>query len=179
MGGGGWVATKWEAQTKSTMKTAKWDPLVPFSPPHINTKQLNPWPNSSASHIMKLLLVVCLSRGDGAIWRPPEYLWMSEKPQKQATTKSAWAMFSTNTWLNCLLRCIAIVWWWKVCLDVVCVEAGVSLIQSHSCMCSCHQSYGFLLKLNILHVQILSFGSCSYMELIGKLTYIIHPSPFM
>ena len=70
-------------------------------------------------------------------------------------------------------------WWWKVCLDVVCVEAGVSLIQSHSCMCSCHQSYGFLLKLNILHVQILSFGSCSYMELIGKLTYIIHPSPFM
>ena len=31
-----------------------------------------------------------------------------------------------------------------------------------SCMCSYHQSYSSLLKLNILHVQTLSFGSCTW-----------------
>ena len=36
---------------------------------------------------------VCLSRGDGAIWRPPEHLWMSDKPQKQAIAKVALATF--------------------------------------------------------------------------------------
>ena len=35
----------------SSPKAAKWHPLVSFSPPHI-TKQLNPWPNSSASRVV-------------------------------------------------------------------------------------------------------------------------------
>ena len=52
---------------------------------------------------------VCLSRGDEAIYRPPEYSWMSDKPQKQAIAEAAWATFSTNTCLNCQLMCTAIV----------------------------------------------------------------------
>ena len=30
------------------------------------------------------------------MWRPPEHLWTSEKPQKQATVKEVWVTFSTN-----------------------------------------------------------------------------------
>ena len=46
---------------------------------------------------------VCLSRGVGAIWRPPKHSWMSDKPQKQATGKAVWASFSTNGYLAELL----------------------------------------------------------------------------
>ena len=38
----GWGATKWRANAMLSLKTAKWHPLVPFSPPHVT--QLNPWP---------------------------------------------------------------------------------------------------------------------------------------
>ena len=37
----------------------------------------------------ELYLAICLSRGYGAIWRQPEHLWTSDKPQKQATAKAA------------------------------------------------------------------------------------------
>ena len=46
---------------------------------------------------IEIQLAVYLSRREGAIYRPPEYSWMSDKPQqKQATAKAAWATFSTN-----------------------------------------------------------------------------------
>ena len=94
-----------------------------------HTKQLNPWPNSSASHVVNYVqLAVCLSRGHGTIWRQPEHLRTSDKPQKQDTAKAAWAILSVNTWLNCKSMCKAIIWWWKVCLAIMCVEAGFSQI---------------------------------------------------
>ena len=34
-GGGRWEATKWQAKATSSLKLAKWHPLVSFSPPHI------------------------------------------------------------------------------------------------------------------------------------------------
>ena len=46
---------------------------------------------------------VCLSREYGVIWKWPEHLWMSDKPQKQDTTKAAWATFSIITWLKCYI----------------------------------------------------------------------------
>ena len=56
-----------------------------------------------------------LVEGDGVCQREmepfkdrPEYLRMSDKPQKQDTAKAAWATFSTNLCLNCLLMCTAI-----------------------------------------------------------------------
>ena len=73
-------------------------------------------------------LAVCLSRRDGAIWRWHEHLWMSNKPQKQATAKAAWTTFSTNTWLNSQLMYTAI------------VEASFSQIRSHNMLC-----YGVLI----------------------------------
>ena len=58
---GGWGAMKYQAKVTSTMKTAKWHPLVLFSAPHsCHTKLLNPWPNSSASHVVKLITAGCL-----------------------------------------------------------------------------------------------------------------------
>ena len=53
-----------------------------------HTKQLNPWPNSSASHVVVYSwLSGCPCRGDGAIQRSPEHLRMSDtnlrnKPQQ-------------------------------------------------------------------------------------------------
>ena len=42
---------KWQAKAMSTLKTAKWHPLVIFTSTY-HTKQLNPWPNSLASHVV-------------------------------------------------------------------------------------------------------------------------------
>ena len=50
----------------------------------------------------KLQPAVCLSRGYGASLT-------SDKPQKQAKAKAAWATFTINTWLNCWLMCTAII----------------------------------------------------------------------
>ena len=98
---------------------------------HISHKAVN----SVAKHISQsygeLQPAVCLSRGDGAIWRLFEHSWTSDKPQKQATAKAAWATFSTNTCLKCWLMCTAIIWLWKVCLAVVCMEGIFSEIWSH------------------------------------------------
>ena len=82
---------KWLAKAMSTLKTAKWCPLVPFSPQH-NTqlKQLNPWPNhSSASCVVNYSRLPACQKGEGAILRPPEHLWISDKPQEHATAKAA------------------------------------------------------------------------------------------
>ena len=48
----------------------------------------------------KLQLAVWWSRGDRAIKRPPKHLQMSDKPQKQATAKVAWATFTINSCMN-------------------------------------------------------------------------------
>ena len=79
----------------------------------------------------ELLPALCLSRGYAAIWRWPEHSWMSDRPQKQATAKVAQATFSINTCLNCWSMCTTIIWWWKVCLAIVCMEVGFSQIRSH------------------------------------------------
>ena len=73
---------------------------------------------------------ICSSRGDGAIWRPPEHSWTSDKPQKQATAKAPWATFSTNIWLNCQVLCAAIIWWWK-CALLLCAWKAAFLKSSH------------------------------------------------
>ena len=55
-----------------------------------HTKQLNPWPNSSASRVVNYSqLSACQGdmqpfEGDHAV-----HLWTSDKPQKQATAKAA------------------------------------------------------------------------------------------
>ena len=63
-----------------------------------HTKQLNPWPNSSADGVVNYSR---LSACQGDMRRRPVHSWTSDKPQKQATAKAARATFSINTWLNC------------------------------------------------------------------------------
>ena len=46
-------------------------------------------------------LTVFLSMEDEAIYRSLKHLWMSDKPQMQATAKAAWITFSINICLNC------------------------------------------------------------------------------
>ena len=89
----------------STLKIGKWHPLVPFSPPNIyHTKQLNPiWSNSSkASHVVNSS---CLPACHWEMEPFKEHPSNHDKPQKQATSKAAWSIISTNTWLNCQLMC--------------------------------------------------------------------------
>ena len=43
---------KWRAKATSSLKPAKWHPLVRFLPPHITQGRENPWPNSSASRVV-------------------------------------------------------------------------------------------------------------------------------
>ena len=52
---GGWgerAATKWQAKVMSSLKLAKWHPLVPIFTSKYHTRPLNPWPNSSASPLV-------------------------------------------------------------------------------------------------------------------------------
>ena len=66
---------------------------------------------------------VCLLREmEFKLLRPPEHLWVSDKPQKQATVKAAWASFSTDTCLKHWLVYTAIVRWWN--LFCCCVHAN-------------------------------------------------------
>ena len=67
-----------------------------------HTKQLNPWPNSSASRMVNYTqLSAC--QGDMQPFEGDPYTRgrLADKPQKQATAKAARATFSINTWLNC------------------------------------------------------------------------------
>ena len=80
----------------SSLKTAKWC--------HFHLHILHKAAKSMAKLISQLCgksqLAVCLSRGYAAILRRPKHLWMSERPQKQATAKAAWETFNINTCLN-------------------------------------------------------------------------------
>ena len=97
------------------------------------TKHSNPWPNSSASHVVNYSwLYAC--PGEMELFKEhlsSEHLWKSDKPHKQTTAKAVWATFNINASLNCWLMCTAINWWWKVCLAVVCVWEPAFLWSSH------------------------------------------------
>ena len=72
------------------------------------TKHLNPWPNSSASHVVNYR---CLYACPGEMepfkeHLSSEHLWKSDKSQKQTTAKAVWATFNINACLNCWLMCM-------------------------------------------------------------------------
>ena len=79
----------------------------------------------------ELQLTDCFSWGNGAIWRTPKHSLTSDKLQKQATAKATWETFSTNNMGELLVNVYSHRWWWKVCLDVVCMDTSFSQIQSH------------------------------------------------
>ena len=67
-----------------------------------HTKQLNPWPNSSASRVVNYSqLSACQEDMQPFEGDPYTCGRLADKPQKQATATAAWAAFSINTWLNC------------------------------------------------------------------------------
>ena len=85
-----------------------------------HTKQLNPWPNSSASHVVNYS---CLTACQGEMEPFEDHLNtcghltnLRNKPQQLGNFQ--------YQYLPELLMCTAIVWWWKVCLAVVCLEGG-------------------------------------------------------
>ena len=95
-----------------------------------HTKQLNPWRNSSASWGANYShLSVFQGRWNHMTTRAFVDVW------ETSHSKTAWATFSTNTWLNYWLMCTAITWWWKVCLAVVSMEASFSQIHLQICRC--------------------------------------------
>ena len=67
---------------------------------NITHKTANPCPTLPASHVVIYIKPAgCFSRGDEAILRSPEHLWMSDRTQKQAAANAAWATISTNSYL--------------------------------------------------------------------------------
>ena len=77
------VAIKWWAKIMSTLKTAKWHFHWCHFHLHISHK--------AAKSIAKLVIhlcgelqpAICLSRGDGVIYKPPKHLWTTDKPQQK------------------------------------------------------------------------------------------------
>ena len=95
-------------------------------------KHLNPWLNSSASHVVNYSQPYACP-GEMEPFKEhlsSEHSWKFDKPQKQTTAKAVRVTFNINACLNCWLMCTAINWWWKVYLAVVCMEASFSLMQS-------------------------------------------------
>ena len=62
----------------------------------------------------------CLSKGEGAIWRPPEHSWTSDKPQKQDTPKQ----LSGSILAELLVNVYSFHLMMKVCLVVMCMKVG-------------------------------------------------------
>ena len=70
-----------------------------------HTKQLNPSVNPSADCVVNYnWLSACQGEMEPLIQRPPKHSWMSYKPQKQATVKVVWVIFSINTWSELLVN---------------------------------------------------------------------------
>ena len=63
-----------------------------------HTKQLNPWPNSSASRVMNYSRLSACQGDMGPFEGDPS---TRGRLTRQATAKAAKATFSTNTCLNC------------------------------------------------------------------------------
>ena len=67
----------------------------------------------------KSQLAICLSMENGAIWRPPKHLWMSDRVEKGAWVKVECSTFSSIKYMCYWSIDVAIKWWWKVCLETV------------------------------------------------------------
>ena len=83
MVGGRQVATKWWEKGYVFTKNREMTSISAIFTSTCHTKQLNPWLNSSASHVV-IQSAVCLPREDGAIYRPPEHSWMPDRLEKKA-----------------------------------------------------------------------------------------------
>ena len=95
-------ATKWRIKTTSTSNTAKWHPLVPFSPP--NTTQCSYIHSQTHQPVVWWITDSCLLvKGRWNYLKATWALVDSDKLQKQATPKAAWETFSTNSYLLELL----------------------------------------------------------------------------
>ena len=114
--GGGWVGSH-EVAGKGYVftKTNQMASIGVIFTSTYHTKQLNPWPNSSASRACgELQPAVCLSRGYTAIWRWPVHSWTSDKPQKTSHSQKQPGQLSASIpgWIV-KSTCTAIVWWLK------------------------------------------------------------------
>ena len=82
---------KWQAKATSTLKTAKWHPLEPLSPPH--NKQHSYIHGHTHQPVM----------GDGAFWRPPKHSWALDRLGKKAWVKTDCLTYCCITHIYILL----------------------------------------------------------------------------
>ena len=73
-----------------------------------HTKQLNPWPNSSPSHVVNYSQLSACQGDIVSIWRQPKHLRMSDEPQKQGTAKEFQHLFLPELLVNVYSDCYKI-----------------------------------------------------------------------
>ena len=76
---------------------AKWYQFRLFLVPHI----IKSMPSLTSQPCGDSLPVVCLSRQDGAIHRPPKHSWSSYRLTKEASVKADCCTFDFGTYMGC------------------------------------------------------------------------------
>ena len=89
-----------------------------------HTKQLNPWPNSSANCVVNYTQLSACQGDMQPFEGNPSTCGCVTSLRKIPQQKQPRQLSSIITCLNCYSMCTAILWWWEVCLAVVCMEAG-------------------------------------------------------
>ena len=107
---GGWADSHEVAGTSYVFtKTIQMASIGAIFTSKYHTKQLNPWPNLSASRVVNSSrLSACQRDMEPFEGDPSTRGCLHDKPQKQATPKVARETFSINTCLNSWSMCTAI-----------------------------------------------------------------------
>ena len=96
-----------------------------------STYQLDAYPSSSASLFVNYSWLSACPRKIKLVQDHPNTHWcltsLRNKPQKYHLEQF---LAPLSIYLNCLLKCAAVMWWWKVCLAVVCMKGGCFQIYS-------------------------------------------------
>ena len=138
-----------------------------------HTKLLNPWPNSSASHVVNYSwLSDC--QGDMQPYEGDPDTRGRLRSLKQATAKAARPTFSINIWLNCYTMCTAIIYDEK-CVLLLCAWMASFVKSGHIYII--YREFCSKFKLSIIgRVDILLI---SYMDTLSVLNLITCCSYFI
>ena len=108
----------WRAKATSSLKPAKWHPLVLFSPPHIT--QSSEIHGQTHQPVMLWITADCLLvKGYVTIWRQPEHSWMSDRLRNKPQQKQP-GQFSASIpgWI--VRQCIQLLFDGEKCAWMLC-----------------------------------------------------------
>ena len=116
---------KWWAKATSTWKQQPMVSIGASFTSSYHTKQLNPWPNWPANHVVNYSQLSACQRE-----MEPSEDHLSTRGHLTNLSKSSLGNFQQE-YLTELLMCTTIMWWWIVCVLLLCVWKPTFLKSGH------------------------------------------------